>query len=572
MADKIPNLEWNIDINDLSSLPLDDIDSVLNWGNVENVTNTVNNTGASPEQVTSSIDESVFLESWDSIKTRKNVLTDWDDFWKYLRLFFFSLFLILLWLAAIALFYSFNIYITEASKSKIDEKYASYIEKYKWMYSNVKSYIWINNQYESPKMWTENEWQQVNNIINATDIDYIEKKDLLSSYASNLVREAEAWVDTIERLKQDIWKQWFLPDEIWNLLSEDQAIDTIQRSLNAIEVVKFSTATKVFVYMNSALSMIAEMMRISWANVDSIRELFSRLSSRWDKDISAYVYMCYLNPFEWTANCDTIWDLDLYYNNVAKDKSINVRLFKNAMNAISQILEKEDTSLFSITFNGFNASDKSLHFNIEVSTTKEDEKVLKEQWIDSPNVFILRKIVNWLKLSLYIIWREIDSSHVDVVLKTIMQGGYAKMVHYSSLDFSVPIQKNAEREIFDYIDSENMEKLLSDRWFRYDVWMSNDSENTDNQDVDEEENTENLSDENEEEQWESDNTKENTSKTKKSSSSTKENTSTTKENSSDAKENTSKTKKSSSSTKENTSTTKENNSDTEENDSDTNLK
>jgi hypothetical protein len=54
-----------------------------------------------------------------------------------------------------------------------------------------------------------------------------------------------------------------LPEELENLLSEDQAIDTIQRSLNALEVIKFSTATKVFSYMNTALLTISEMIRVS---------------------------------------------------------------------------------------------------------------------------------------------------------------------------------------------------------------------------------------------------------------------------------------------------------------------
>jgi hypothetical protein len=59
------------------------------------------------------------------------------------------------------------------------------------------------------------------------------------------------------------------------LLSEDQAIDTIQRSLNALEVIKFSTATKVFSYMNTALTTISEMIRVSGANVESLRNLFN---------------------------------------------------------------------------------------------------------------------------------------------------------------------------------------------------------------------------------------------------------------------------------------------------------
>jgi hypothetical protein len=49
------------------------------------------------------------------------------------------------------------------------------------------------------------------------------------------------------------------------------------------------------------------------------------------------------------------------------------------MNAISQLLEKEDTSLFSITFNGFNAKDKNIQFNIEVFTNQEDERNLLQQ-------------------------------------------------------------------------------------------------------------------------------------------------------------------------------------------------
>jgi hypothetical protein len=88
--------------------------------------------------------------------------------------------------------------------------------------------------------------------------------------------------------------------------------------------------------------------------------------------------MCYLNPFETNSNCDSIGELDLYYS-IMKDDSIDIRLFKNAMSAISQLLEKEDTSLFSITFNGFNAADKSIQFNIEVFTSQEDERALMQQ-------------------------------------------------------------------------------------------------------------------------------------------------------------------------------------------------
>jgi hypothetical protein len=172
--------------------------------------------------------------------------------------------------------------------------------------------------------------------------------------------------------------------------------------------------------MNTALLTISEMIRVSWVSIDSLRNLFETLGSRWDKDISAYVYMCYLNPFEVNANCDAIWDLDLYYQ-IAKDNSIDIRLFKNAMNAISQLLEKADTTLFSITFNWFNAEDKNIKFNVEVYTNQEDEKALMAQGKKNPNIFILTSIINLLKQSSFIIWAEINTKEINVNTRTLTQ-------------------------------------------------------------------------------------------------------------------------------------------------------
>ena len=475
MPEKDPNLEENVDVSDLSSISLDDeslsdIDGILDSESSPEVVTTENadtenlSYDVSDQGVSNPIDESVFLDSWDSAMARKNVIKDGDNFWAYIRRFFFSATFTLLWVLAIALFYSFSIYIKEASKTTPDSQYASYIQTYKEKFGKVRELLWMSNNYTAPNVWDVNEVQKVNEIINATDIDYISKKDLLSKYASDLVRNAEDRADYVENLKQDIAKQWFLPEELEFLLSEDQAIDTIQRSLNALEVIKFSTATKVFSYMNTALTTISEMIRIGGADVESIRNLFVQLGSRWEKDIASYVYMCYLNPFETNSNCDNIWELDLYYN-IAKDNSINIRLFKNSMSAISQLLEKEDTSLFSITFNWFNAKDKSIDFNIEVYTNQEDEKSLMQQWKRNPNIFILTNIINLLKQSSFIIGAEINTKEINVDTKTITQWGLSRKVNYSTMDFGVPIQKNTEREIFDYIDLQSMEQLLSDRWF-----------------------------------------------------------------------------------------------------------
>jgi hypothetical protein len=47
----------------------------------------------------------------------------------------------------------------------------------------------------------------VNNIINATDIDYIDKRDLLSNYVSSLAKDTQDKIVYTESLKEKIAKQ-----------------------------------------------------------------------------------------------------------------------------------------------------------------------------------------------------------------------------------------------------------------------------------------------------------------------------------------------------------------------------
>ena len=494
MPENDKSLEWVVDNIDLSSISLQDLEAGdlsieatpsnielktpeiegndvqwnntdIQWNNSEiqyDNTDVQSYNTDSMEQSSSTINESVFLYTWYLTGKKSNVTDEWENFWKYLRQFFIATIIILLWVIAIAIIFLFDDYITKASQDNLDEKDRKYVEQYKPRVQKVKNLLWIVwENYPTPVVWWERSQEEVNKIINATDIDYIEKKDILSNYVPSLVDKAQSRASYVESLKQEIARQWFLPEELDNILSNENAIDTIQRSLNALEVIKFSTATKVFSYMNTALTTIVEMMKVWWANIDTVRQLFKQLWERWEKDITSYVYMCYLNPFETNANCDTIWDLDLYYNNIINDKWIDIKLFKNSMNVISQLLEKNDTSLFSITFNWFNAQDKKITFSIEVFTNQDDERTLISQWKRNPNIFILTNIINLLKQSSFIIWAEINTKEVHVEPMTINLWWLQRKVNYSTMNFTVPIQKNTEREIFDYIDLKSIEKLLS---------------------------------------------------------------------------------------------------------------
>ena len=415
-----------------------------------------------------SIDETLFLdEEQNSSIKMKYVDKDTENFWKYLRAFFFSSLVILLWLLAIIWLYSFNKYISLASQSTMNDKEQKYVNKYRENFDKIKTMIGKYNiwNYQAPWLTSTTAQNELSMIVSADDIDYIDKKNILSPYVSSLAKNADDNIVRLDSINKEVAKQWFLPEELDKILSEDQAIDTIQRSLNALEVIKFSTAARVFSYMDSALQTISDMVRIDGSSPEAIKNLLTMLSSRWEKDISAYVYMCYLNPFEIGANCDTVGDLDLYYKSIRRNskddaEEIDLWLFKNSMNAINQLLEKEDTALFSITFNGFNAQDKNITFNIEVYTNQNDEKSLMAQWKRNPNIFILTNIVNLLKQSSFIIWSEINTKEVNVETRSINLWWLSTLVNYSSKDFTVPIQKDTEREIFDYIDLDWIIKML----------------------------------------------------------------------------------------------------------------
>jgi hypothetical protein len=63
------------------------------------------------------------------------------------------------------------------------------------------------SEYKVPKVSVEQNMVAINSIINANDIDYIDKKDLLSPYVSDLVSTSQDKALYIETMKEKIAKQ-----------------------------------------------------------------------------------------------------------------------------------------------------------------------------------------------------------------------------------------------------------------------------------------------------------------------------------------------------------------------------
>ena len=297
------------------------------------------------------------------------------------------------------------------------------------------------------------EWakEKITRIIKDLSLNYVQKRDILQSVANKI---GTSILDLKWKIQQDtnaLNKDWFFPEELIWILKQDNAVGSIQRSLLSLEVVKFSSAIKVFSLMDTFLS---SMVSDFGYQQSEIKKILNELIERGENDIQNYLNYCYNNPYE-PVQCNIIWDFDKYYQlreNSTGEKPFNTSFFKKLMEHIDKKLEYSNVPSFSITFNSFDGKSNSIAFTVEVNTLKEDEYVLLKQGIKSPHIFIVSELIQLLKQSTFIVGKAIDAKDIRVTSKPITIWGSKYMVNNSVKTFTLPIQKNTEREIFDYVD------------------------------------------------------------------------------------------------------------------------
>ena len=293
--------------------------------------------------------------------------------------------------------------------------------------------------------------EKITKIIKDLSLNYVQKRDILQSVANKI---GTSILDLKWKIQQDtnaLNKDWFFPEELVWILKQDNAVGSIQRSLLSLEVVKFSSAIKVFSLMDTFLS---SMVSDFGYQQSEIKKILNELIERGENDIQNYLNYCYNNPYE-PVQCNIIWDFDKYYQLREKstgEKPFNTSFFKKLMEHIDKKLEYSNVPSFSITFNSFDGKSNSIAFTVEVNTLKEDEYVLLKQGIKSPHIFIVSELIQLLKQSTFIVGKAIDAKDIRVTSKPITIWGSKYMVNNSVKTFTLPIQKNTEREIFDYVD------------------------------------------------------------------------------------------------------------------------
>lgn len=371
---------------------------------------------------------------------------------QYWRLFLLSFFIILVtWIASIILrLYSRYIYF--ASQALPDTTYQTYIDTYKQWQTFIDKLLKLSNyqQYSSLSIVGSGEESNVDKVIQDKSLSYIQKKDVLQQALNSFSTILIANSQKLTTLKEDISKYGFFSQELYDLLENQSYSTSIKKYLLSLEIIKFSSAIKVFSYLDTFISSLANALKLPATQVQTEMNTFA---DRGEKDILVYLNNCYLNPYEIDYDCNMVGDFDRYYALIDKEKTPpDTNFFKKMMYYVDTKLEQTDLPSFSITFKKYDPTQKQISFTVEVNTFKQDEVALIKKGIINPHIFILSNLLNLIKQSVFVVSENIDAKSIKITPKIIKIGSSVFNVNNSTMNFVLPIQKWSEREISDYVD------------------------------------------------------------------------------------------------------------------------
>lgn len=314
--------------------------------------------------------------------------------------------------------------------------------------SKVFHLLWkeYDTSYDPIDLGNEKGYDNLRSLLQS-DKSYIYKKESLKASTDNLFNSIVSNANRLDETKKHVSTYWFFSDKLSNIISEDEPISAIQDSMAAIESIKFSSAISVFAKLDTFVETLSKEI---WMDKATIIKNMNAISDRWEKDINLYIKTCHLNPSELDYNCNNIGDFNKYYE-LIQDSEFNVSFFKKLMQSIYEKLEQAEVPSFSIKFKSFDPESKELSFDVEINTFKEDEIELAKNWILSPHSFILKNLMNNLKLSRSIVSEVIEFHSITVNQRVIQFWSTEFTVNTSKKTFTVPVKKENQVEIDDFV-------------------------------------------------------------------------------------------------------------------------
>ncbi len=397
------------------------------------------------EQVDQGQGKIVLGDDW--MKTDMTRIVVNHSYWRLFILSFFGM--IIFSLVSIWLFI-YNSYLQDLKNSVTQSQYDKYIKQYDWFKEQIFWYLFnkTTNDITQIDLANENWIKNMESFLKNPTYTYVKKRDVLQLSLNNLIISTTSISLDVANQKTYVTKYGFFTEELKDLLKDQDTMWNIKRSLLSLENIKFSSAIQVFSYLDTFVDWLAKSLNIT---KEAVATWMDDVITRWEKDVMLYLNNCYLNPFEVDYDCNTVWDFDMYYA-INSQSGFDTSFFKRLVYYIDLKLEQTEIPSFSIMFNWFSSNSNQIAFSINVDTFKQDELSLIEKGISNPHIFIVKSLINFLKQSKFILWKDITTKNIKVQPRNITIWSNQFNVNHSSMNFSLPIQKDAEREIFDFVD------------------------------------------------------------------------------------------------------------------------
>lgn len=291
--------------------------------------------------------------------------------------------------------------------------------------------------------------QTLNAIVTDRSMNYVIKKEVLSKSVAQLANDTIMQYSKLDEVKQDIGSYGFFPKDV-QLFAQSTFVDnSLQSSLLAVEAIRFSTALTFFSNLDTFIQQFSSFISLNPSQVSNILKEYKERS---EKDIQNYLTTCYFNPYVSADACSMPQGNDFlnYYTYVDDKATIDKRVFPVLMNYLDAKLENSDFPSLEINIKSFDPVQNNISFTIELNTFQEDELQLLNKGILNPHIYLATKIINLLRESKFVVAEPINLNSLKVLKKKMRVGSQEYTVSNSSFDFILPLQKNAQREIYDY--------------------------------------------------------------------------------------------------------------------------
>lgn len=142
--------------------------------------------------------------------------------------------------------------------------YQTYIDRYKNIQDFVDKTLDLSNyqQYTTLSFVGSIGEVNLNSVIDEKRLSYIQKKDIIqkafNDFSSIFVKNNQK----LGKIKEDISKYGFFSQEIYYMLEDQSYSTSIKKYLLSLEIIKFSSAIKVFGYLDTFISSLGNELKM----------------------------------------------------------------------------------------------------------------------------------------------------------------------------------------------------------------------------------------------------------------------------------------------------------------------